>query len=112
VKAATVSRATSATAAAASSASPYRDGQEEQLNALGLIVNTIVLHNTIYTQRAIDHIAARTGSEPRDEEIERLSRLGSDHITLTGRYRVLLPAPLHDRSAYRALTTPEDAAAA
>jgi len=91
---------------------PYREGQEEQLNALGLIVNTIVLYNTIYTQRAIDHIAASTGSEPRDEDVERLSPLGSDHITLTGRYRVLLPAPLHDRGAYRALNTQGDAAAA
>ena len=70
---------------------PYREGQEEQLNALGLIVNTIVLYNTIYTQRAIDHIAGSTGSEPRDEDVERLSPLGSDHITLTGRYRVLAP---------------------
>jgi hypothetical protein len=83
-----------------------------QLNALGLIVNTSVLYNTIYTQRAIDHIAASTGSEPRDKDVERLSPLGSDHITLTGRYRVLLPAPLHDRGAYRALNTPGDAAAA
>ena len=91
---------------------PYRDGQEEQLNALGLIVNTIVLYNTIYTQRAIDHIAAGTGSEPREEDIERLSPLSSEHITLTGRYRILLPAPLQDRSAYRALNIPEDAAAA
>ncbi len=91
---------------------PYRDGQEEQLNALSLIVNTIVLYNTIYAQRAIDHIAVSTGSEPRDEDIERLSPLGSDHITLTGRYRILLPAPLQDRSAYRALNIPEDAAAA
>jgi Tn3 transposase DDE domain len=86
--------------------------EEEQLGALGLIVNTIVVYNTIYTQRALDHIAAMTGSEPRDENIERLSPLGGDHTTLTGRYRVLLPAPLHDRSAYRALNTPEDAAAA
>jgi hypothetical protein len=63
-------------------------------------------------QRALDHIAATTGSEPHSEDIERLSPLGSDHITLTGRYRVLLPGLLHDRSAYRALNTPEDAAAA
>jgi Tn3 transposase DDE domain len=91
---------------------PYRQGQEEQLNALGLIVNTIVLYNTIYTQRALDHIAASTGAEPREEDIERLSPLGSDHITLTGRYRILLPAPLHDRGAYRALNTTGEAAAA
>ena len=43
---------------------PYREGQEEQLGALGLIVNTIVVYNTIYIQRALDHIAATTGSEP------------------------------------------------
>ena len=91
---------------------PYREGQEEQLGALGLIVNTIVLYNTIYTQRALDHIAATTGGEHGADDIERLSPLGSDHITLTGRYRVLLPAPLHDRGAYRALNTPQDAAAA
>jgi TnpA family transposase len=89
----------------------YRQGQEEQLGALGLIVNTIVLYNTIYTQRALDHIAASTASEPRDEDIQRLSPLGTDHVTLTGRYRVLLPAPLHDRSAYRPLNTPQAAAA-
>jgi Tn3 transposase DDE domain len=74
--------------------------------------STIVLYNTIYTQRALDHIAATTDNEPRNEDIERLSPLGSDHTTLTGRYRVLLPAPLQDRGAYRALNTPEDAAAA
>ena len=91
---------------------PYREGQEEQLGALGLIVNTIVVYNTIYTQRAVDHIAATTSSEPRDEDIERLSPLGSDHTTLTGRYRVLLPAPLHNRGAYRPLNTQEDASAA
>ena len=91
---------------------PYREGQEEQLGALGLIVNTIILYNTIYTQRALDHIAATTGSQPRDEDIERLSPLGSDHTTLTGRYRVLLPASLHDRRAYRSLNTSQDATAA
>ena len=58
---------------------------------LGLILNTIVLYNTIYTQRALDHIATTTGSDPRGEDIERLSPLGSDHTTITGRYRVLLP---------------------
>ena len=50
--------------------------------------------------------------DDREEDIERLSPLGSDHTTLTGRYRVLLPSPLHDRGAYRALNTPQDAAAA
>ena len=90
----------------------YREGQEGQLGALGLIVNTIILYNTICIQRPLDHISATTGSQPSDEDIERLSPLGSDHTTLTGGYRVLLPAALHDRRAYRSLKTSQDATAA
>jgi hypothetical protein len=36
--------------------------------------------------------------------------LGTDHITLTGRYRIALPERLHDKSAYR-LTAAADARA-
>jgi hypothetical protein len=55
---------------------PYRQGQEEQLTALGLVVNCIALYNTIYTQRALDHLTA--AEHPiRDEDIERLSPSGT-----------------------------------
>ena len=37
------------------------------------------------------------------------STLGHNHITLTGRYRIAAPDPLHDRSAYR---LPKSSAAA
>jgi hypothetical protein len=37
-----------------------------------------------------------------------LSPLGTDHITLTGRYRIALPERLHDKSAYRPLTATPD----
>ena len=40
-----------------------------------------------------------------DAGIERLSPLGTDHLTLTGRYRIALPEPLRDSSAYRPLNT-------
>ncbi len=33
---------------------PYQRGQKEQIGALGLVVNCIVLDHTIYTQRALD----------------------------------------------------------
>jgi hypothetical protein len=46
------------------------------------------------------------------EDIERLSPLTHDHITLTGRYRIALPAPLRDRAAYRPLTAAPSRAAA
>ena len=75
-----------------------------------LIVNVIVLYNTIYTQRALDHLAA-TGMRVDDIDAERLSPLGTDHITLTGRYRIALPDALRDRGGYRELnTTPAVAA--
>ncbi len=32
---------------------PYREGQEDQLGALGLMVNAIVLWNTSYLDRAL-----------------------------------------------------------
>jgi hypothetical protein len=40
-------------------------------------------------QRALDHLAA-SGHVFDDVDIERLSPLGGDHITLTGRYRFTL----------------------
>jgi TnpA family transposase len=35
----------------------YRQGQEDQLDALGLIVNTVVLWNTIYMERRLEPAA-------------------------------------------------------
>ncbi|MDQ3978402.1 MAG: transposase [Actinomycetota bacterium] len=35
---------------------PYRRGQEEQLGALGLVVNAIALFKTRYMERAINHV--------------------------------------------------------
>jgi TnpA family transposase len=82
----------------------YRQGQEEQLGALGLIVNAIVLYNTIYTQRALDHLTEQ-GLTIEDADLQRLSPLATDHITLTGRYRIALPEALRDHGAYRELNT-------
>ncbi|MCA1700594.1 MAG: transposase, partial [Actinobacteria bacterium] len=73
------------------------------------IVNAIVLYNTIYTQRALDHLAGQ-GLAIDDADVERLSPLATDHITLTGRYRIVLPEQLRDRGAYRELNTPALAA--
>ncbi len=82
----------------------YRQGQEDQLGALGLIVNAIVLYNTIYTQRALDHLTGQ-GLTIEDADLQRLSPLATDHITLTGRYRIALPEALRDHGAYRELNT-------
>ncbi len=63
----------------------YREGQEEQLGALGLVVNAIVLWNTLYTNRALEDMRAR-GMKIESSDVERLSPLGYDHINLLGRY--------------------------
>jgi TnpA family transposase len=64
---------------------PYREGMEEQLGALGLVVNIIVLWNSLYLDRAVAELRER-GLEVLREDIERLSPLGYDHIHLQGHY--------------------------
>jgi len=64
---------------------PYREGQEDQLGALGLVVNAIVLWNTAYLDRAI--VAAQTaGIDVNDADIARLGPLGHEHLNLEGRF--------------------------
>jgi TnpA family transposase len=68
----------------------YREGQEDQLGTLGLVVNVIVLWNTIYMDAALDQLRA-DGHDVRDEDIAHLSPLGFDHINMLGRYAFTLP---------------------
>ncbi len=68
----------------------YREGQEDQLGALGLVVNVIVLWNTIYMDTALNRLRVE-GHEMRDEDVARLSPLGFEHINMLGRYAFILP---------------------
>jgi TnpA family transposase len=79
----------------------YREGQEDQLGALGLVLNAIVLWNTRYLDAAVGRL--RQAGEPVDDaDLTRLSPLGDAHINLLGRYHFpsSLPAgglrPLRD----------------
>lgn len=63
----------------------YREGQEDQLSALGLVVNAIVLWNTLYMDAALNHLR-QSEVEVRDEDIVRLWPLGWQHINFLGRY--------------------------
>ncbi len=68
----------------------YREGQEDQLGALGLVLNIIVLWNTIY----IDAILAQLrleGHTVKDEDVTRLSPLVHEHINMLGRYSFAVP---------------------
>jgi TnpA family transposase len=68
----------------------YRDGQEDQLGSLGLVVNIVVLWNTIYMDAALDRLRAE-GCEVRPEDVARLSPLGHGHVNMLGRYTFTLP---------------------
>jgi TnpA family transposase len=68
----------------------YRQGQEDQLGALGLVVNIIVLWNTWYMQDALDE-RRRSGQEVRPEDVERLAPLRFQHINVHGKYHFTLP---------------------
>ena len=68
----------------------YRQGQEDQLDALGLIVNAVVLWNTIYIDAALNQLR-NEGFQVVDEDVARLSPLGHEHINMLGRYAFTLP---------------------
>jgi len=81
----------------------YREGQEDQLGALGLVLNMIVLWNTIYMEAALDKLRA-DGYTVKNEDVARLSPLLHEHINMLGRYSFSVPEavakgelrPLHD----------------
>ena len=63
----------------------YREGQEDQLGALGLVVNALILWNTRYMDAALNHLKSQ-GFEPKPEDLARLSPLRSRHFNILGRY--------------------------
>ena len=71
----------------------YREGQEDQLGSLGLVVNVIVLWNTIYMDAALNQLRAE-GFDVRAEDVARLSPLRFDHINMLGKYAFILPDPI------------------
>lgn len=81
----------------------YQTGQENQLGALGLMVNVIVLWQTVYIQAALDHLAA-CGLSLDPADVARLSPLGHPTINLQGRYRTTGAAPAGGLRPLRTLT--------
>lgn len=80
------------------------EGQEDQLGALGLVVNILVLWNTSYVDAAIRHLRHQ-GYELKSSDIARLSPLGYKHINMLGRYQFALTEPLR-RGELRPLRDP------
>lgn len=73
----------------------YREGQEDQLGSLGLILNAIVLWNSRYLDAAVEQLRAHPPKdrEVLDEDVARLSPLGYKHINTLGRYNFIASQP-------------------
>jgi TnpA family transposase len=84
----------------------YREGQEDQLGALGLAVNIVVLWNTIYMNAVLAQLR-REGYPVRDEDVARLSPLIYDHINVLGRYSFAIPEAV-TRGELRPLRDPRE----
>jgi hypothetical protein len=82
----------------------YHKGMEDQLGALGLVLNCIVLWNTRYMNAALDQLGSQ-GRRVRDEDITRLSPLLRHHLNVHGKYSFVLPEL---PTGLRALRSPED----
>lgn len=71
----------------------YREGQEDQLNALGLVTNAVILWNTLYMQAAQEHLQAE-GMTIHPEDQARLSPLQHKHLNVLGRFSFALADPI------------------
>ena len=79
----------------------YGEGQEDQLGALGLVVNLVVLWNTIYMNAALNQPRAE-GYEVLADDVARLSPLSFKHINMLGRYALLTcPTPSPEANSDR-----------
>lgn len=67
----------------------YREGQEDQLGALGLVTNALVLWNTIYMQAALEYLQEQ-GDEILIDDEARLSPLSHKHVNMLGHYSFTL----------------------
>lgn len=77
---------------------------EDQIGALGLVLNALVLFTTRYMDAAVTQLRA-DGFNVREEDVARLSPFVRHHINMLGRYSFQLPVlpggmrPLRNRDA-------------
>jgi TnpA family transposase len=86
----------------------YHEGMEDQLGALGLVLNCITLWNTVYLDAALAKLRA-DGYRVRDEDVARLSPYVRRHLNVHGHYSFLLPE-LAGRRPLRDPDSPDDEA--
>ena len=67
----------------------YREGQEDHLSSLGLVLNAVALWNTLYLDKAASRLREEN-QEVRDEDLARVSPLMHAHVRVLGRYHFRL----------------------
>lgn len=83
------------------------ENQRYRASGLNLVVNAIILWNTVYMERAIQSLT--DSGQPVDEDLlPHLSPLGWEHINLTGDY-VWQQDKRVARGRFRPLRTPREA---
>ncbi|MEV6635400.1 Tn3 family transposase [Actinoplanes sp. NPDC051470] len=68
----------------------YRDGQENQLGGLGLVLNCVTLWNTAFLDRALGELRGQ-GYPVLDADVARLSAYTRRRINVHGHYSFRLP---------------------
>lgn len=68
----------------------YYKGMEDQLSALGLVLNCVTWWNTFYIDKALTQLRA-AGYPPADEDVARLSPFVRKHINVIGTYTFAPP---------------------
>ncbi|MFJ1900516.1 Tn3 family transposase [Streptomyces sp. NPDC088115] len=76
----------------------YRTGQEDQLGALGLVLNAAVLWTTRYLDAAVEELRALSAEEREhdvlDEDVARVSPLKHANLNVLGRYSFRSSTPV------------------
>jgi TnpA family transposase len=85
----------------------YHDGMEDQLGALGLVLDCITLWNTVYLDAALARLRA-DGYPVADEDVARLSAYLRHHLNVEGHYSFQPPELAGTRRALRDPDTPDD----
>jgi hypothetical protein len=83
---------------------------EDQLGALGLVLNCITLWNTVYLDAALARLRA-DGYPVAGEDVARLSAYIRHHLNVEGHYSFQLPELIGTRRALRDPDTPDDSSA-
>ena len=67
----------------------YREGQEDQLGALGFVMDAVCLFNSLYLDEAVRRLRD-DGGEVAEEDLARVSPLAREHVRVLGRYHFAL----------------------